>query len=122
MPSYPCRWPTCSNYVRRRGGYCEQHAEQGRKELAERSRYYDQHLRDPAAKRFYDSAAWHRARAVRLAEYPVCERCRGAWAAHVHHRIPLGRCTPVQRLEQSNLMAVCAPCHNVIEAEAAKDE
>ena len=118
MPSHPCRHPTCSAYVPRRG-YCPDHQEQGRRDRRARNRFYDQHLRDPEAKKFYDSAAWQRARQTKLASEPVCERCRRVFAQHVHHRIPLSRCTPEQRVEQANLMSVCAPCHNAIEAEAA---
>lgn len=120
MPSYPCRHPTCTTYVARRGDYCPAHQEKGRQERAERNRFYDQHLRDADAKAFYNSAGWQRARATKLAEHPVCERCGRAWARHVHHRIPLAECTPEQRLAQENLKSLCVPCHNAEEAEAAR--
>jgi 5-methylcytosine-specific restriction endonuclease McrA len=93
------------------------HTDQGRTERRERNRFYDQHQRDAEAKRFYDSEAWKRARARRLASYPVCERCNREFARHVHHRIKLKDCTPSQRLDQDNLMSVCVSCHNAIEAE-----
>lgn len=119
MPSFPCAWPTCSTgrYVARRGGYCPEHEAQGQRERSKRQRYYDQHLRDADAKRFYDSAAWKRARQTRLDHFPVCERCQRVFAQHVHHRIPLKRCTPAQRLDQAILMALCQVCHNIVEAE-----
>ena len=119
MPSYPCRWPTCTVYVGKRGDYCAEHEAHGRRERAERNRFYDQHVRDPEAKRFYDSAAWQRARATKLARDPVCEKCQRAWAAHVHHKKPLKECTPRERLDQQNLMSLCQPCHNTIEKETA---
>jgi 5-methylcytosine-specific restriction protein A len=122
VPVYPCRHPTCAAYVQKRGGYCEAHARQGRQERAARNRFYDQHARDPEAKKFYDSAAWQRARATKLATDPICERCQRVWAQHVHHRIPLARCTPEQRLDQRNLKSLCLPCHNIEEAEAARLE
>lgn len=118
MPSYPCKHPICNSYVRRRGDYCEAHQAQGKQARRERDRYYDKHQRDPDAKRFYNSSAWKRARALKLATDPVCQRCQRQWAQHVHHRIPLKRCTDEQRTAQDNLLSVCAPCHNAIEAEA----
>jgi 5-methylcytosine-specific restriction endonuclease McrA len=118
VPSYPCRHPTCTTYVKRRGEYCIEHEQQGRDERAKRGQFYDQHQRDAEAKAFYNSAAWQRARADKLAADPVCERCRRVFAQHVHHRIPLARCTPEQKLDRANLMSACQPCHNIIEAEA----
>lgn len=120
MPVYPCQHPTCTAYVAKRGGFCDAHARQGKAERRQRDQFYDQHVRDPKAKQFYNSAIWKRARTTALAENPVCTRCRREWAAHVHHRIPLKRCTPQQRTDPQNLMTCCAPCHNAIEAEAAK--
>jgi 5-methylcytosine-specific restriction enzyme A len=81
-------------------------------------RYYDAHLRDPEARKFYGSAAWQRARKTKLANDPVCQRCQVTWARHCHHVIPLDRCTPFERVSQSNLLSLCQPCHNEIEAEA----
>lgn len=118
MPVYPCKHGTCTAFVPRRGEYCAEHQEQGRRESAERNRFYDQHARDAQAKAFYHSAAWQRARKTRLAAHPVCERCQEQWSRHVHHTIPLKRCTPQQRTAQDNLMAVCVECHNKLEAQA----
>lgn len=120
MPVYPCKHPTCVSYVAKRGDFCDAHAQQGKQERRQRDQHYDRHRRDPDAKRFYNSAIWKRARTTALAENPVCTRCRKEWAQHVHHRIPLKRCTRQQRTDQQNLMAVCAACHNAIEAEVAK--
>jgi 5-methylcytosine-specific restriction protein A len=117
MPVFPCRWPTCAAYVARRGDYCPAHAEQGRRERADRTRFYDRHVRDRDAKRFYDSARWARARAIKLANDLVCERCRRVFAEHVHHRKPLRLCSPAERTDQRNLMSLCNSCHSAIEAE-----
>lgn len=122
MPSYPCRHPTCTAYVNRRGDYCQEHEANGKKERAERNRFYDQHQRDPDAKRFYGSAAWLRARAKKLATDPVCERCGGTWAQHVHHVKTLKQCTPAERVDQRNLMSLCPPCHNAVEAETRAED
>jgi 5-methylcytosine-specific restriction endonuclease McrA len=121
MPVYPCAWPTCSAYVPRRGAHCPAHAQHGRTERRQRDRFYDQHARDPEARAFYASTGWQRARAIKLAHDPICERpgC-GQFARHVHHKVPLKRCMPEQRTAQSNLKSLCVPCHNIEEAEAAR--
>lgn len=117
MPSHPCRWPTCPEYVRERGTYCPAHAEAGRKDKGRAQAHYDQHMRDPIAKIFYNSAAWLRARMTKLSANPICERCREVFAAHVHHVKPLKECTPAQKTAQGNLMSLCASCHNIMEAK-----
>jgi 5-methylcytosine-specific restriction protein A len=120
VPSHPCRWPTCTAYVPTYG-YCADHAGKATAVRREDRRHYDKHRRDPDAKRFYDSAAWQVARKLKLAEDPVCERCGAAWSRHVHHVKPL-KPHPELRLDRRNLMAVCPPCHNEIEAEIAEHE
>jgi 5-methylcytosine-specific restriction protein A len=119
MPSRPCNHPTCCNYVPRESGrrFCDEHAAEETQKRAERHRHYDQHQRDQDAKKFYNSAEWQRARAIKLARNPVCEHCNRAFATTVHHRIPLAKCTPAQRLDQDNLKSCCHPCHSIIEAE-----
>ena len=119
MPAHTCNFPTCSRAVSARGGYCRQHAADGKKIVAERQRFYDRHARDPVAKAFYNSARWKRARKTKLATHPVCERCTTAFAVHVHHVKPLKQCSEDEKTAQANLMALCVSCHNVVEAEAA---
>ncbi|HEV7299244.1 MAG TPA: hypothetical protein VGN72_07760 [Tepidisphaeraceae bacterium] len=121
MPSHPCKWPTCDEYVSRAGEYCPDHAEQGREVRAERSSFYDQHLRDPDAKRFYASAAWQHARARKLATNPTCEfeGC-ARFAQHVHHRKPLKDCTTSERVWQPNLESLCPRHHNEREAQVKR--
>lgn len=118
MPLRACAHPTCTSYVRS-GRFCGAHAEQGRAARAETTRFYDQHVRDADAKRFYNSAAWLSIRAAVLAAFPVCQRCIEAWAEHVHHVKPLRDCSPAEAIDRENLRAVCPSCHNAIEAEAA---
>jgi len=86
--------------------------------MSQAARQYDRHQRDPKSKQFYNSAAWQRCRANKLAEKPWCERC-GALAEHVHHRTPIA--TPAgweSRLDVAGLMSVCIACHNAIERDA----
>jgi 5-methylcytosine-specific restriction protein A len=120
MPVFPCKHPTCNAYVGRRGGYCESHEAEGKTARRERDRYYDRHLRSPDAKRFYNSAAWKHLRGRKLARDPVCERCKQAWAQHVHHTIPLEQCTPEQAMDIKLLKSLCQPCHNSEESEVRK--
>lgn len=120
MPTYPCAWPTCPAYVARRGNHCPAHEQYGRVARRVRDSMYDRYNRDPDVKAFYNSSDWQRARRTKLATNPVCSRCDRAWAQHVHHIKPLKRCTIEQRLAQANLKSLCAPCHNVEEAEAAR--
>jgi 5-methylcytosine-specific restriction protein A len=115
MPSYNCSHPTCTTYLKERG-YCEAHQQQGKKAAL----FYDQHLRNPDAKAFYNSAAWKRARSIALATAPWCNRCKIVFAEHVHHIKPLADCDAFERLDQPNLMPLCASCHNHIEAEAKR--
>lgn len=111
MPSFVCKHPPC-NVILPARGYCPAHAATARPA----TQFYDQHLRDRDAKRFYNSAAWRRAREIKLGDVPWCEECNQAAAEHVHHKKPLQDCTPAERIAQDNLQSVCLPCHNAIEA------
>lgn len=87
--------------------------------------YYEKHLRNPEAKKFYNSKAWKVARAAKLSAACWCEYVRpgtsepcGRAAQHVHHVIPVDTCLKSDRdglTRQANLMSVCADCHNEIE-------
>lgn len=68
--------------------------------------------------KYLRSAEWQRLRRVVFAratpdgvKRPVCEKCHDDWAAEVHHKHyrTLGR----ERI--SDLMAVCKPCHNILD-------
>jgi phage terminase large subunit-like protein len=118
MPSHHCQFPTCTAMLPS-PGYCAAHQPVQRSVTAARHRHYDQHQRDPAAKKFYDSAEWKRCRADVLADHPVCQRCNRTFAQHVHHTKPLRECSPEERIDRRLLLAVCQPCHNAIESEVA---
>lgn len=65
------------------------------------------------AKRFYDSAAWKRIRAVVLAEQPLCADCpadRPGLSSHVHHVRELLTHWGA-RLTRENLVGLCEVCH-----------
>lgn len=117
VPMYPCRRSTCPTLVSVRGTFCPEHGGgERRPERSAADRRYDRHERDRAAKAFYNSAGWRRARGEKLAVVFACERC-GSAARHVHHRRPLASCSRELAVDQRNLEALCVPCHN-----AARDE
>lgn len=91
------------------------------KQRKARAAFYDQHLRNPEAKRFYDSALWKATRSALLADHPVCQRCEKTFAQHVHHVIPLAHCTEAQKTDPANLLCVCVVCHSEIEAEVRRN-
>lgn len=118
MPSFPCLSPACDGYAVSRNGFCPECEAQGKVSgPSYRGAYYDQHLRDPYARAFYNSARWLRARGIKLRETPVCERCQKVFANTVHHIKPLRDCSPAERIDQKNLFSACGPCHSIIEAE-----
>lgn len=125
MPSHLCKHPTCTR-IGPKPGWCAEHARlaprRSSQAARERDRFYDQHHRDLAAKAFYNSSLWLAARKLRISAHPVCERCGVEWSRHVHHVIPLRKCTPAQRTDQDNLRAVCPACHNLIESESIHQE
>ena len=68
----------------------------------------------PEDKTPYDRT-WVKLRRMVLAEEPVCRSCqksnRITPSKEVHHIIPIAE-NPDLRLERSNLMALCKPCHS----------
>jgi 5-methylcytosine-specific restriction protein A len=80
-----------------------------------RHQRYDRDSRDGDLKFFYNSGAWRKARALKLGDDPLCERCAEAGrltaASHVHHRIEV-RDDRSLALEQGNLESLCHPCHS----------
>ncbi|MBM3762429.1 MAG: HNH endonuclease [Acidobacteria bacterium] len=107
MPSSPLRYcaqPGCGERVK--GGYCAKHS-------AAHHRRRDEH-RGNSTQRGYD-AGWRKLAALVLAESPLCVDClangRSVPASEVHHVERL-RDAPARRLDPSNLMALCKPCHS----------
>ena len=71
-----------------------------------------------AQRKFYDSKAWKKCRAVYLSEHPCCERCEKAGiisvTEHVHHKKHLTAdnfSNPMIALNPENLEALCFKCH-----------
>ena len=93
-PKRPCSYPGCPNLTEER--YCEEH-----KKLA--NRQYDRYSRDKAARKLYASSEWKRIRALFLTAHPLCEQCRKE-----------GRLRRGGTHDESNLMALCKPCHSRI--------
>jgi 5-methylcytosine-specific restriction protein A len=71
--------------------------------------------RASASARGYDRT-WQRLRLMVLAAEPLCRHCaaagRATTATEVHHVIPI-RDRPDMRLNRSNLVPLCKPCHSV---------
>ncbi len=84
---------------------------------------YNRFCRDQEHKKFYDSSAWRKIRAMKLARNPVCEACAAAGrmvkAEMVHHLIPVKKGS--RRLDMDFLVSLCNPCHNAIESEIEKE-
>lgn len=99
-PLHPCASPGCAELVSRR--FCEAHAKRAAQDLDAR--------RGTATERGYN-ATWSRARAMKLANNPLCERCeaRGVLerAVLVHHKDRNPR-----NNQASNHESLCSACHD----------
>lgn len=86
------------------------------KEQKKSNQYYDKYKRDSAAKRFYNSKMWRIAREkVLIRDNYLCQSClkQGIIAtAHAVHHIKEYKEHPELALEETNLEAICKPCHN----------
>ena len=106
-PKRPCSYPGCPRLTD--GRFCEKHAKL-------ESRRYEKYDRDPATRKRY-GRAWKRVRERYIAAHPLCEKCRERGkltpAQEVHHLLPLSR---GGTHDESNLMALCKPCHSEITA------
>ena len=109
MPMAPPIACVCGK-ARQRGEACPG-CGRGGKRAAQRE--YDA-TRPSPSRRGYDSH-WLKARALKLSASPLCEDCeeRGivTGATEVHHVIKIS-VRPDLRLDQSNLMSLCRPCHS----------
>lgn len=112
-----CKWSTCALSTRHPSGYCDEHA--GKRAAVTRpllraARDTDKRARDKA---FYDSAAWRKCRAAKLARDPVCElRLPGCTtqARLVNHKVP--RAQGGADFDPENLQSACWECHSVLTA------
>jgi 5-methylcytosine-specific restriction enzyme A len=85
---------------------CETHAAQVRAELDAR--------RGSAASRGYNHA-WRKFRAAYLGRHPLCRACQDGGriteAREVDHIVPL-KLAPDRKYDETNLQALCTPCHS----------
>ncbi|MBU5426166.1 HNH endonuclease [Tissierella pigra] len=106
-PKRPCSSPGCPELTDER--FCPEHAKK------EASRY-EKYQRDPETRKRY-GRAWKRIRDRYITAHPLCEECKRQGkltpAAEVHHILPLAR---GGTHDESNLMALCTPCHSAITA------
>lgn len=106
-PKRPCSHPGCPKLTH--GRFCEEH------EKLEAQRY-EKYDRDPATRRRY-GRAWKRIRDRYVAAHPLCEECKKQGkltpTEEVHHILPLSK---GGTHAESNLMALCKPCHSAITA------
>lgn len=106
-PARPCGYPGCPNLTD--GYYCPEHEKQMESQ-------YNRYGRSPEMKRRYHGA-WPAIRKRFLTQHPLCEQCRREGrvtaAAEVHHILPLSQ---GGSHEETNLMALCKPCHSRITA------
>lgn len=106
-PKRPCKFRNCPNLTNNPRGYCDLHA---RQEFSD----YDKYVRSPESKKRY-GYKWRKIRARFLNANPLCEMCkrqgRYTIAAEVHHVKPLSE---GGTNDESNLMALCKPCHSAI--------
>lgn len=101
---HPCAYPGCPRLTTER--YCPDH-----KTIA--SREYNQSHR-PTDRKLY-GRRWVAIRNLYIQKHPLCERCLEAGryvpATEVHHKQPLDK---GGSNDESNLQALCKPCHSAI--------
>lgn len=106
-PMKPCKVPGCPGLTA--GRYCSSHADYEKAVQAE----YDRR-RGTSSQRLY-GWQWQLARAVYLADHPMCKRCRDLGiitaATVVDHIIP-HRGDPRLFWDRSNWQSLCTPCHD----------
>jgi 5-methylcytosine-specific restriction protein A len=99
-----CNFPGCRFLTL--GRYCDLHA---------RSTRYHTSPAAKESKRFLNSAAWLKLRALKLLQTPWCEECAktkpsSVPATQVDHILPR-HSHPELRLVYSNLQSLCDQCH-----------
>ena len=107
-PKKPCSYPGCPRLTS--GRYCEKHQKL-------MNRQYEQYQRDPHTAERY-GRNWSRIRNAFLSGHPFCELCRRdgrlTKAEIVHHIKPVREGGDN---EEDNLMALCKPCHERLQAK-----
>lgn len=121
MPNAPrryCAQPGCPFYAVPRSQYCTRHrlqrAERAQADEAARHARYDKGRPDAPA-RGYD-AAWRAVRDAVLNDCHACAYCP-AKASVVHHLLPVKQGGTHDR---TNLVALCASCHQHAHARRCK--
>lgn len=96
-----------------------------------KARKYTNDEKRKARQKIYNSAKWKALRIAKLQQQPLCEECerigRITPAEHVHHVHTFMRATnEIELLElaydYSNLMSLCAECHNRLHREMKKKQ
>ena len=75
-----------------------------------RNRKYNRESRDQRSAEFYNSKEWKLLRQDKLNKDCVCEVCKKKPAEIAHHIVPIAEDWD-RRLDYSNLLSVCAGCH-----------
>lgn len=101
-----CPRPGCDQLLPAGVGLCDKHRAATWREIDER--------RGNSNERGYD-AAWRRFRRRFLSEFPLCRDCQQngvlTVATEVHHLVKI-RDNPARRLDPSNVIGLCKPCHS----------
>lgn len=111
-PKKLCRYPGCNTTHLNSGGYCDRHRRTDQKR--------DDAKRGSASDRGYNTQ-WHKVRAMKLQEDPLCARCdakgRMVEAVLVHHkdRNPFNN-------RPDNIESLCRPCHDLEHSQGKRGE
>lgn len=98
----PCRNPTCGAKVEKEL-FCEDCKNKSGPAIHNYTTRTEQ-------KKFYSSATWQKLRLIVLRKNPICQICSNAPACHVDHITRISRGGAA--LDESNLQALCRPCHS----------
>lgn len=98
-----CKEPRCTALVFDRGQYCAKHKQTGFTGWAAPER-------EAKKSKLYSTRAWQRCRMAKLAQSPMCERCKRVPASEVHHTAR-AQIAPEQFYQSENLEALCRKCH-----------
>ena len=101
-PKHPCAWPLCPALTDKQ--YCPEHQKMASGE-------YKRDAKERGVDRdYYSSRRWRRLRKMFLAAHPICVTpgCNKP-ATEVDHIIPRDKGGTD---EESNLQAMCKPCHS----------